>query len=130
MDGKPSLVPQRLDGVEARGLGRGIGPEEHPDHRSEDEPEKKRANIDSQRKPGSPDPRPAHVRNFLDCVKSRQQPVLNLEIGHHVSSVAHLGNIAYRTGRKLQWDGPNMKVTNCDEANELLQREYRAGWTL
>src|ERR1039458_354545 len=55
--------------------------------------EKKKANLDNQRKPGSPDPRPAHVRNFLACMKSRQQPVLNLEVGHHVSSVAHLGNI-------------------------------------
>ena len=57
-----------------------------------------------QRKPGSGDPRPAHVRNFLDCVKSRQQPVLNLEIGHRVSTLAHLGNIAYRTGHKIVWD--------------------------
>ncbi len=62
------------------------------------------------RKPGSPDPRPAHVRNFLDCVKSRQQPVLNLDIGHHVSTVAHLGNIAYRTGRKVVWDAANEKI--------------------
>ena len=63
-------------------------------------PRRSKANLDNQRKPGSPDPRPAHVRNFLDCVKSRQQPVLNLDIGHHVSTVAHLGNLSYRTGRE------------------------------
>jgi predicted dehydrogenase len=40
--------------------------------------EKKRANLDSARRPGSGDPRPAHVRNFLECVKSRRPPVLNL----------------------------------------------------
>ena len=43
--------------------------------------ERQHANLDSWKKPGSPDPRPAHVRNFLDCVKSRRQPVLNLELG-------------------------------------------------
>jgi len=41
-----------------------------------------------------------------------------------------LGNIAFRTGKKLQWDGPNLKVTNCGEAQELIRREYRSGWTL
>src|SRR4030095_9697419 len=66
--------------------------------------EKKQANLDSKRMPGSGDPRPAHVRNFLDCVKSRSQPVLNLEVAHHVSTVAHLGNIAFRTGHKINWD--------------------------
>ncbi len=44
------------------------------------------------------------------CVKSRQQPVLNLDVGHHVSTVAHLGNISYRTGRKVVWDAANEKV--------------------
>jgi len=41
-----------------------------------------------------------------------------------------LGNVAIRTGKKLNWDGPNMKITNVPEANEYLQRQYRAGWTL
>ena len=39
-----------------------------------------------------------HVGNFLECVKSRKQPVENPEIGHHVSTVSHLGNLAFRTG--------------------------------
>jgi predicted dehydrogenase len=41
-----------------------------------------------------------------------------------------LGNIAMRTGKKLQWDGPNMKFTNDPSANQFLHREYRKGWTL
>jgi hypothetical protein len=41
-----------------------------------------------------------------------------------------LGNIAYLTGEKLQWDGADMKFTNCPAANESLQRDYRPGWTL
>jgi len=88
------------------------------------------ANLDNQRKPGSPDPRPAHVRNFLACVKSRQQPVLNLDIGHHVSSVAHLGNIAYRTGRKIVWDAANEKIVNDHEADKLVGVKYRQPWKL
>jgi len=41
-----------------------------------------------------------------------------------------LGNIAIRLGKKLQWDGPNMKITNDATANQYLQRKYREGWTL
>src|SRR6266700_287021 len=90
--------------------------------------ERKQANLDSQKKPGSGDPRPAHVRNFLDCVKTRKQPVLNLEIGHHVSSVAHLGNIAYRTGRKVFWDAENEKIKGDAEADKLVGVKYRGPW--
>ena len=92
--------------------------------------EPKRANLDSEKKPGSPDPRPAHVKNFLSCVKSRQQPVLNLEIGNHVSTVAHLGNIAYRTGRKITWDAASKKIVGDPEADKLVTPDYRKPWTL
>jgi hypothetical protein len=92
--------------------------------------ERKRANLDSQRKPGSGNPRPAHVRNFLDCVKSRQQPVLNLEVGHHVSTVAHLGNIAYRTGRKVVWDPARECVVGDKQTDHLVGVKYRKPWSL
>jgi predicted dehydrogenase len=92
--------------------------------------ERKQANLESVKKPGSGDPRPLHVRNFLDCVKSRQQPVLNLEVGHHVSTVAHLGNIAYRTGRKLHWDGKTERIEQDSEAQKLTSVEYRKPWNL
>jgi predicted dehydrogenase len=39
-----------------------------------------------------------------------------------------LGNVAIRMGRKLEWDGPGLRVTNCPEANSLIQTEYRRGW--
>ncbi len=92
--------------------------------------ERKQANLDSQKKPGSGDPRPAHVRNFLDCVKSRRQPALNLELGHHVSTVAHLGNIAYRTGRKVAWDAKDERVLDDAAANKLVSATYRKPWSL
>jgi hypothetical protein len=92
--------------------------------------ERKQANVDSQKKPGSGDPRPAHVRDFLACVKSRRQPVLNLDIGHRVSTVAHLGNIAYRTGRKVVWDSASERIVGDPQAAKLARTEYREPWSL
>ncbi|MBM3879448.1 MAG: Gfo/Idh/MocA family oxidoreductase [Verrucomicrobia bacterium] len=86
--------------------------------------------LEAKKHPGGTDPRPAHVRNFLDCVKSRQQPVENLEVGHHVSTVAHLGNLALRTGRKLVWDHAAERVVGDAEANRLVSVRYRAPWKL
>ncbi|MFN8005795.1 MAG: Gfo/Idh/MocA family oxidoreductase [Terriglobia bacterium] len=70
----------------------------------------------------------AHVRNFLDCVKSRQQPVSNVEEGHRSTTAAHLGNISLHTGRKIQWDAEKEEVINDPAANKLLTREYRKPW--
>ena len=41
-----------------------------------------------------------------------------------------LGLVAYRVGKKIEYDGAAGRVTNCPEANELLRRHYRPGWTL
>ncbi|MDX9755633.1 MAG: Gfo/Idh/MocA family oxidoreductase [bacterium] len=76
------------------------------------------------------DGRPQHVRNFLDCVKSRQQPVENLELGHFVTTVAHLGNVALRANRQIAWDPRNERIVNDAEANALLSVQYREPWSL
>ena len=86
--------------------------------------------LEPKKFPGGADPRPAHVRHFLDCVKSRQQPVENLEVGHHVSTVAHLGNLALRTGRKIVWDAQKERVVNDAAADRLVSAVYRAPWRL
>jgi hypothetical protein len=70
------------------------------------------------------------VRDFLACVKSRRQPVLNLELGHQVSTVAHLGNIAYRTGRKVVWDSAAERIVGDSQAAKLARPEYRKPWSL
>jgi predicted dehydrogenase len=77
---------------------------------------------------GGSDPRPAHVRNFLDCVQSRKQPVENAEEGHFISTIAHLGNIALRAGRTIRWDAQNEKVLNDPEADRWVGVEYRRPW--
>jgi predicted dehydrogenase len=69
-----------------------------------------------------------HVRNFLDCVKSRQRPVADIEAGHHTNTVCRLGNIAYRVGRKIQWDSAKEQVIGDDEANHLVIGTYREPW--
>jgi hypothetical protein len=71
-----------------------------------------------------------HVRNFLDCVKSRELPRGDIEIGHRSTSTCHLGNIALKTGEKILWDGQTERITNSAKANALLTRQYRAPWEL
>jgi len=69
-------------------------------------------------------------RNFLDCVKSRQDPYFPVDIGHRVSTVCHLANIALKLGRKLTWDPEAEVFTGDDEANKMLSRKMRKPWTL
>lgn len=70
------------------------------------------------------------IRNFLDCVKSREEPWATLEIGHRSTTLAHLGTIAMQTKQRLEWDGKKERFTNSKEANKLLSYEYRKPWKL
>jgi predicted dehydrogenase len=69
-----------------------------------------------------------HVRNFLDCVKSRRQPIADLESAHRVATACHLANISLRLGRKIRWDPKQEKVIDDAEAARWLVRPYRAPW--
>ncbi len=66
-----------------------------------------------------------HIRNFLDCVKSREKCWCDIEDGHRSTSFAHLANIALETGSRIEWDAENERITNNREANVLLSYEYR-----
>ena len=70
------------------------------------------------------------IRNFLDCVKSRNQPMCTLEEGHRSTTFAHLANIALETGERIEWDAKNEIITNIPKANDLLHYEYREPWSL
>lgn len=72
-----------------------------------------------------------HVRNFIQCVKSRKKPNADLEtVGHPSSVLCHAGNIAWRTGKKLKLD-PKTGQFDDREANALRTRpEYRKPWVL
>jgi predicted dehydrogenase len=72
----------------------------------------------------------AHVKNFLDCVRTRQRPVADVEIGHRSVSACHLGVIAYRLGRKVKWDVEREQFPNDPEAQAMTSRKYRKPWNL
>ncbi len=72
----------------------------------------------------------AMIRNFLDCVKSREDTYATLEIGHRSTTMAHLGTIAMKMKKRLEWDAVNERFTNCKDANKLLSYEYRKPWKL
>ena len=71
-----------------------------------------------------------HARKFLDCVKSRRDPVEPVEAGHHTASLCHLANIAMRLRRKIRWDPQQEQILGDDEASRMLSRPMRAPWTL
>jgi len=71
-----------------------------------------------------------HHQNFLECVKTRQLPICDVEIGHRTATVCHLGNIVARLGRKIQWDPVKEQIVGDDEAAKWVHRPYRAPWTL
>jgi hypothetical protein len=72
-----------------------------------------------------------HQKEWVDAC--RGGPPAGSDFVRHgglLTEVCLLGNVAVRAGKKLHWDGPNMKVTNDEQANRYLHREYRDGWTL
>jgi len=70
-----------------------------------------------------------HMKNFFDCVRSRQQPICDAEIGHRSVTVCQIGVIAMRLGRKLNWNPATQEFAGDKEANTWLAREMRAPWT-
>ncbi len=70
------------------------------------------------------------VRNFLDCIKSRQTPFCTLEEGHRSTCLAHIATIAMITKERLQWDSAQERFTNNEKANQMLGYEYRKPYTL
>lgn len=78
---------------------------------------------------GAPTPWPTdHLRNWLDCIKTREEPICSVETGHRSASVCHLANIGYKLRRKLTWDPAKEEFPGDAEANALTTRKPRAGW--
>jgi predicted dehydrogenase len=71
-----------------------------------------------------------HIRNFLDCVKSRAQCNCDLETGHRSTTFAHLANLALATRSRLEWDAKNERITNNEQASNSMDYEYRAPWKI
>ncbi|MBV63917.1 MAG: oxidoreductase [Rickettsiales bacterium] len=69
-------------------------------------------------------------RNFLDCVKSRNDPYFPAEIGHRCATLCHLGNISMRLDQGLDWNPETEKITDNKAASSMLSREMRKPWNL
>jgi hypothetical protein len=67
-----------------------------------------------------------HYKHFLECIKSRQKPITDVEVGHRSATVCHLGNIAVRLQRKIQWDPVKEQIVGDNEAAAMLTRPWRA----
>ena len=72
----------------------------------------------------------SHEQNWIDACKGGAPACSNFDYAGPMTEVVLLGNLAVRSKGRLMWDGPNMRVTNNDAANQYVQREYRQGWRL
>ena len=73
---------------------------------------------------------PGHHRNWLDCIRSREQPICDVETGCRSVALVQLGNLAYWNHRKLKWDPRKWQFADDREANRRLDRDRREPWQL
>ena len=71
-----------------------------------------------------------HMQDWLDCIRSRNLPVADVEIGHRSITVCHLANITRAAGRPLRWDPKRERFDGDDQANGYLERPRRTGFEL
>ncbi len=71
-----------------------------------------------------------HMQNWLDCIRTRERPVADVEINHRSVTVCHLANITRWVGRRLEWDPVKERFVNDDEANRWADRPRRKGYEL
>jgi hypothetical protein len=72
----------------------------------------------------------SHVANWLDCIETREQPNAPVEVGHLITSVAHLINICRITGRTINWDAAKEQIIGDEVANAMLIKERRPEFSL
>ncbi len=69
-----------------------------------------------------------HHANWFECIRTRQKPSCDEELGHRTATIGHLTNIAFWTGRSLKWDPAREEFSGCEAANRLRSRAMRAPW--
>jgi hypothetical protein len=84
--------------------------------------------VEARKAGNNVEPMALHVRNFLDCIRSRQRPRADVEAGHLVSTACHLANISLRLGRPIPWDPEREEIIGDREASDWLVRPYRKPW--
>jgi hypothetical protein len=71
-----------------------------------------------------------HHENFFECIRTRQRPIADVELGHRTATVCNLGQICMVLGRKLRWDPAKEEFIGDDMANRLRGRAMRSPWAL
>jgi hypothetical protein len=77
---------------------------------------------------GGEDTLAMNSRDWLECMRSRQKPLCDVETGHRVAITCNLANLSLRLGRSIQWDPEKEQVVGDKEASSLCVRPYRAPW--
>jgi hypothetical protein len=72
----------------------------------------------------------AHMRNFFECIKTREQPISDVFTHHRAMTTCHLCNIAIRLDRPLKWDAKGEQIVGDDQANLWQRREQRKGYEI
>jgi len=75
-------------------------------------------------------PKEDHHEDFFIACKGGRPACSNFDFAGPLAETVLAGNLVLRLGKRIEWDGPNMKARNCPEADALIHREYRKGWTL
>jgi len=73
---------------------------------------------------------PGHYAEWIEACKTGKPTAADFQYSGWLTEANHLGNVAYRAGKKLEWDADNMSIRNAPEAAVLIRREYRKGWEL
>ena len=71
-----------------------------------------------------------HIKNFLDCIRTRKETVTPVEVAHRSISVGLLGEIAMTTKETIKWDPDKEEIINNAAASKMLMRSFRAPWKL
>ena len=71
-----------------------------------------------------------HHLEWIEACKTRGPTTCNFDYSGALAEAALLGNVAYRVGKKLDWDAKKLRAANCPEADQYIQHHYRSGWKL
>ncbi len=71
-----------------------------------------------------------HMQNWIDCIRTREKPVADVEIGHRSIAICHLANITRWIGERLKWDPVKEEFIGNDAANKFINRPRRKGFEL
>jgi hypothetical protein len=89
------------------------------------------AKMDAYQRPAKTIPRSkGHHRDWLEACKGGKPASSNFEYGARLTEIVLLGNVALRSGKKLEWDSASLKAKNAPEADKLIKERYRSGWEI